>query len=105
MAAPDAPLAGMTFVLTGTLSQPRSVFAERIEAAGGTVQDAVSKATRYLVAGSDAGGSKLNKAKTLGTEIIDEAQLETLFGAPTTSLPDTPRVEVKESGYRQEELF
>ena len=106
-AATDAPLAGMTFVLTGTLSQPRSVFAERIEAAGGTVQDAVSKATRYLVAGSDAGGSKLNKAKTLGTEILDEAQLETLLGAVAAPPPEieVPRVEAKESGYRQEELF
>jgi DNA ligase (NAD+) len=106
-AATDAPLAGLTFVLTGTLSQPRSAVAERIEANGGTVQDAVSKNTRYLVAGADSGGTKLNKAKDLGTEIIDEAQLEALLGTSPIPSP-APSVEVaekKEDGYQQEELL
>ena len=104
--AADAPLAGLTFVLTGTLSQPRSAVAERIEAAGGAVQDAVSKHTRYVVAGADAGGTKLNKAKSLGTEIIGEARLEALLGgAAAVAAPDAPRVEIKKDGYQQEELF
>ena len=111
-AAADAPLAGLTFVLTGTLSQPRNAFAERIEAAGGTVQDAVSKATRYLVAGADAGGTKLNKAKSLGTEIIDEAQLEALLnGSASQGSASRPRdaqhgeTPCATNEYRQEELF
>ncbi|MCL1920691.1 MAG: NAD-dependent DNA ligase LigA [Kiritimatiellaeota bacterium] len=103
--ASDAPLAGLTFVLTGTLSQPRSAFAERIEAAGGAVQDAVSKNTRYLVAGADAGGTKLNKAQNLGTEIIGETQLEALLGVQKSVSVAGPTAEPKTGGYRQEELF
>ena len=104
----DAPLAGVTFVLTGTLSQSRNAVAERIEAAGGSVQDAVSKNTRYLVAGDDAGGSKLNKAKSLGTEIIDETRLEALLlpaAAPSPSRRDTPPPSAPKDGYQQQELF
>ncbi|MCL2104230.1 MAG: NAD-dependent DNA ligase LigA [Kiritimatiellaeota bacterium] len=103
--ATDAPLAGMTFVLTGTLSQPRTVFAERIAAAGGGGQDTVSKATRYLVAGPDAGGSKLNKAKGLGTEIIDEAALEALLGGGTPPRITPPPAPPPKGDYQQQELF
>jgi DNA ligase (NAD+) len=87
----NAPLAGVTFVLTGTLSLPRSEFADRIKAAGGLVQDAVSKNTRYLVTGSEAGGSKLTKARSLGTEILDEASLLALLaGTPATVSQQQP---------------
>ena len=66
---------GLTVVITGTLpTLSRSDAKDMIQAAGGKVTDSVSKATSLLVAGADA-GSKLDRAKTLGTEIIDEAEL------------------------------
>jgi DNA ligase (NAD+) len=69
------PLAGLTFVLTGTLpTMGRDEAEERIEGAGGKVAGSVSKKTSYLVAGDDA-GSKLAKAETLGVPVIDEAAL------------------------------
>ena len=72
-------LAGKTFVLTGTLpSLSRDDAKALIEAAGGRVSGSVSKKTDYVVAGSDA-GSKLDKARTLGVPVVDEAQLRTLI--------------------------
>jgi len=69
------PLAGQVYVITGTLpSLSRAKAAELIEAAGGHVSDAVSKKTTAVVVGADA-GSKLEKAKTLGIALIDEAEL------------------------------
>jgi DNA ligase (NAD+) len=73
-------LAGKTFVLTGTLvSYTREEATRRIEAAGGRVAGSVSKKTDFVVAGSDA-GSKLDKARTLGVEVIDEKKMEELTG-------------------------
>lgn len=71
-------LEGKTFVLTGTLSQDREVFKQRIEAAGGKVSGSVSKKTHYVVAGAEA-GSKLDKAKELGVPVLDEAGLSSLL--------------------------
>ena len=72
----EGPLAGKTFVITGTLpGMSREEATERIEAAGGKVTGSVSKKTDYLVAGADPGGSKWNKAQKIGTEVIDEPQL------------------------------
>jgi DNA ligase (NAD+) len=72
----QGPLAGKTFVITGTLpGMSREVATERVEAAGGKVTNSVSKNTDYLVAGADPGASKFNKAKEIGTEVIDEALL------------------------------
>ncbi len=106
-AAADTPLAGLTFVLTGTFSQPRSDIAVRIKTAGGTVQDAVSKHTRYLVAGDNVGATKLGKARSLGTEILDEAGLFALLAgaaAPEHLKQPTPPPPA-ESPFRQQELF
>ena len=69
------PLAGLTFVLTGTLpTLGRDNAKDRIEAAGGKVSGSVSKKTSFVVAGSEA-GSKLTKAQELGLAILDEAAL------------------------------
>jgi DNA ligase (NAD+) len=76
----DQPLAGTTWVITGTLSQPREHFAERIQDAGGKVSGSISKNTTYLLAGESA-GSKLTKAQTLGTTILDEAAFHALLGS------------------------
>jgi DNA ligase (NAD+) len=75
------PLAGKTFVLTGTLpTLEREDAKALIEAAGGKVSGSVSKKTHYVVAG-EAAGSKLDKARELGVEIIDEAALRELLGS------------------------
>src|ERR1017187_6266877 len=78
--AAAGPLAGKTFVLTGTLpTLKREAAAAKIEAAGGKVSGSVSKKTDYVVAGVEA-GSKLDKAQKLGVKIIDEAELLRLCG-------------------------
>ncbi len=67
-------IAGKTFVITGTLSKPRDHFKKLIENAGGKVSSAISKKTDFLLAGENA-GSKLEKAKKFGTEVLDEDAL------------------------------
>ncbi len=72
-------LAGKTFVLTGTLAHfSRDEAKKMIEDAGGKVTGSVSKKTDYVVAGADA-GSKLDKAKELGVEVIDEKEMKNLL--------------------------
>ncbi|HET8713008.1 MAG TPA: NAD-dependent DNA ligase LigA [Gemmatimonadales bacterium] len=69
------PLADQTYVVTGTLpTLSRQQARDLIEAAGGHVSDSLSKKTTALVVGADP-GSKLEKAKALGVEQIDEAEL------------------------------
>jgi DNA ligase (NAD+) len=69
------PLAGKTVVITGTLtSMSREKATEALEKLGAKVSGSVSKKTAFLVAGAEA-GSKLEKARTLGVEVLDEAQL------------------------------
>jgi DNA ligase (NAD+) len=80
-----SPLAGKTFVLTGTLpTMGRDDAAALIEAAGGKVSGSVSKKTSYVVAGSDA-GSKLAKAQELGIALLDEAGLLALLESIKTT--------------------
>jgi DNA ligase (NAD+) len=79
-AAADLPLAGKTFVLTGTLTgMGRAEAQDRIRELGGKASGSVSSKTDYVVAGVDA-GSKLAKAERLGVPIIDEAQFLKLIG-------------------------
>jgi DNA ligase (NAD+) len=76
------PLAGKTFVLTGTLaSMTREAAQEALERLGAKVTGSVSKKTSYLVAGADA-GSKLEKARKLGIETLDEQGLLALIMKP-----------------------
>ena len=73
--AAGGALSGKTVVITGTLpTLTRTKATEVVEQAGGRVTSSVSKATSFVVAGEEA-GSKLEKAKTLGVEVIDEAEL------------------------------
>jgi DNA ligase (NAD+) len=74
----DSPFARSTWVITGTLSQPREEIAEMISARGGKVSGSVSKKTSYLLAG-EAAGSKLDKAKKLGVRVIDEAEFRKML--------------------------
>ena len=77
--AAAGPLAGKTFVLTGTLeTMTRDEAGAAIERLGGKVSGSVSRKTTYLVVGTDA-GSKLDKAKALGVEVLTEDQFRTLI--------------------------
>jgi DNA ligase (NAD+) len=76
----DEAFAGRQFVLTGRLETlTRDEARAAIEARGGRVTSTVSKKTDYVVAGEEA-GSKLDKARALGLNVIDEAQLKELLG-------------------------
>ncbi|MBA3581747.1 MAG: NAD-dependent DNA ligase LigA [Gammaproteobacteria bacterium] len=75
----DAPLAGKTYVITGTLSSmSRDEAKAKLEALGAKVAGSVSKNTTALIAG-EAAGSKLEKAESLGVPIVDEAGLLSLL--------------------------
>jgi DNA ligase (NAD+) len=77
------PLAGKTFVITGTLPNlSREEARELLELAGAKVAGSVSKKTSYVVAGSEA-GSKLDKARALGVAVIDEVDLKELLNGRT----------------------
>ena len=77
-------LAETTFVLTGTMSAPRSQIKKLVEANGGKVTGGVSKKTGYVVAG-ESPGSKVEKAAKLGVPVISEDELRALIGSQTAS--------------------
>ncbi|MEE1208732.1 MAG: BRCT domain-containing protein, partial [Parafannyhessea umbonata] len=79
--APKKPqtLAGLTFVLTGTLQgHTRTEAGNLLKAMGAKVSGSVSKRTSYVVAG-EAAGSKLTKAQQLGVPVLDEAALDEIL--------------------------
>ena len=76
----NSPIAGKTFVLTGTLpTLKRDQAAALIEAAGGKVSGSVSKKTDFVVVG-EAAGSKLEKAQALGVAVLSEDELLGMLG-------------------------
>jgi DNA ligase (NAD+) len=93
----EGPLSGNTYVITGTLeSMTREEAAGELEARGAKVAGSVSKKTTALIAGEEPGGTKFNKARQLGTPMLDEAALKELLaanpapaGAPRIAPPPT----------------
>jgi len=79
-------IAGKSVCITGTLSKGRSEVQDDIRKAGGSVKSSVGSGLDFLVAGEETGG-KLDKAKKLGVKVISEAELYTMMGANSTSLP------------------
>jgi len=89
-AAGNAPLAGKTYVLTGTLeSMTREEAKARLQALGAKVVDSVSKKTSGVIVGADA-GSKAEKARTLGVPLLDEAGFALLIERATGGLAFPP---------------
>ncbi|MEY4440262.1 MAG: hypothetical protein RIQ36_1726 [Pseudomonadota bacterium] len=86
-AGASLPLAGQTFVLTGTLpTLSRDQAKDMLEALGAKVAGSVSKKTHCVVAGAEA-GSKLDKAQELGIKVLDEAGLLALVAESGGSAP------------------
>ena len=87
--ASDAPLAGKTVVVTGSMADPRSgekiprpVFSRLVERAGATVASSVSSATDMLICGEGVGAAKTDKAAKLEVEVVDQAEVwKLLIGA------------------------
>lgn len=77
-ATAELPLAGKTFVITGTLSRPRTEIQARLQGFGARVSGSLSSKTDYLLAG-EAAGSKRDKAQALGIPVLDEAGLAALL--------------------------
>ena len=71
-------LAGTTWVITGTLTEPREAFAELIRQNGGRLGSSVTRKTDYLLVG-EAGGSKLDKARTMGVKAINESEFREMI--------------------------
>jgi DNA ligase (NAD+) len=78
----DAPLAGKTVVITGTISDPRSgekiprpTFQRLAERAGAGTASSVSASTDLLICGENVGASKTGKAEKLGVEVVDQAEI------------------------------
>ena len=77
-------LAGLNFVITGSLSQARDALQAKLEALGARITGSVTKKTSYLIAGENA-GSKLERATELKIPVLSEAALEELLAQKTSS--------------------
>ena len=85
------PLAGMSVVVTGTLAtMSRDAAVEAVKARGASSPGSVSKKTTYLVAGSEPGRAKYDKAEALGVTIIDEEALVRLLATGTVEIAPDP---------------
>lgn len=105
-------LAGLSFVITGTLSQPREVFEGLIRSHGGTLASSVSKKTSYVLTGANPGGSKFNKAQSLKVPLLAEASFMAMLAGemPVVSTPEPEvvapeKMAPQEAQYVQEDLF
>jgi DNA ligase (NAD+) len=72
-------LEGTTWVITGTLSEPREVLADLIRSHSGRLAASVSGKTDFLLAGEEA-GSKLDRARALGVRVVNEEEFRRLIG-------------------------
>jgi DNA ligase (NAD+) len=90
----ELPLAGKTFVITGTLEgRTRDEVKEQLEAMGAKVSGSISKKTAALIAGEEA-GSKLDKARDKGIPILGDPQLDLLLaGTPLAEILPPPEPE------------
>jgi len=77
--APEGPLTGGSFCVTGVLSRKRSDVHASIRAAGGEVHDKVKQGTMYLIAGEKVGKSKLDAARKRGARVIAEEELDAMI--------------------------
>jgi DNA ligase (NAD+) len=109
-------LAGLSFVITGTLSQPRETFESLIREQGGVVASSVTKKTSYVLVGANPGGSKFTKAQTLGTPLLQEADFMALLAGQTVAPEPLSKVPVvqqspkptknqQDIAYIQDDLF
>ena len=89
------PLAGLSVVVTGTLtSLGRKAADQAVKAAGGNATSSVSSKTAFVVSGENPGGNKISKAEELGVEIIEEAEFLRRLGeveSPAPSPPNAPK--------------
>ena len=85
--SPASPLAGTTWVITGTLSQPRQFFEDLIRSHGGKTSGSVSAKTSFVLAGEEA-GSKLDKARQLGVRTLSEKEFHGLLAQTGESSPE-----------------
>lgn len=76
----DHPLAGKNICITGALSQPREIYAKKLERIGAKVASSVTTKTNFLVCNEESGSSKYVQAKKLGVPILKEIELIELLG-------------------------
>lgn len=86
----DGPLSGHCFLITGTLSQPRSAFAQRLKDAGATLADSLTKSVTHLLVGEDPSPSKVQKAQSQNLPILSESDLLPLLASTPKPPPSPP---------------